>query len=225
MVPANSAGISPVPAYSGYPPKNVSLPLRGSHPLRPAFPCGSGRNTSPLRGSYYPGRAVTRPVWAVPLPLAATHGITLVFSSSGYLDVSVPRVRPPTLRRGAPVARGGLPHSETRGSNRLCRSPRIVAAWRVLHRLWEPRHPPCALVHLEPPPGTRRGAPPPPNKGRLGGIAVSAQHVNEHAPGKSRHTAGKKPVGTEKEVREKEAALPERRCSSRTFRYGYLVTT
>src|SRR5690554_2021420 len=108
MVPANSAGISPVPAYSGYPPKNVSLPLRGSHPLRPAFPCGSGRNTSPLRGSYYPGRAVTRPVWAVPLPLAATHGITLVFSSSGYLDVSVPRVRLPALKTGIPDIVGGV---------------------------------------------------------------------------------------------------------------------
>lgn len=31
-------------------------------------------------------------VWAIPFPLATTHGITFVFSSSGYLDVSVPRV-------------------------------------------------------------------------------------------------------------------------------------
>ena len=31
-------------------------------------------------------------VWAVPRSLAATYGITLVFFSSGYLDVSVPRV-------------------------------------------------------------------------------------------------------------------------------------
>ena len=31
-------------------------------------------------------------VWAVPLSLATTYGITIVFSSSGYLDVSVPRV-------------------------------------------------------------------------------------------------------------------------------------
>ena len=31
-------------------------------------------------------------VWAVPVSLAATQGITIVFSSSGYLDVSVPRV-------------------------------------------------------------------------------------------------------------------------------------
>ena len=31
-------------------------------------------------------------VWAIPVSLAATWGITIVFSSSGYLDVSVRRV-------------------------------------------------------------------------------------------------------------------------------------
>lgn len=31
-------------------------------------------------------------VWAVPVSLAATQGIAVAFSSSGYLDVSVPRV-------------------------------------------------------------------------------------------------------------------------------------
>jgi hypothetical protein len=32
-------------------------------------------------------------VWAVPLSLATTYGITIVFFSWGYLDVSVPPVR------------------------------------------------------------------------------------------------------------------------------------
>ena len=31
-------------------------------------------------------------VWANPVSLAATQGIAIAFSSSGYLDVSVPRV-------------------------------------------------------------------------------------------------------------------------------------
>ena len=31
-------------------------------------------------------------VWALPVSLAATQGIDYSFSSSGYLDVSVPRV-------------------------------------------------------------------------------------------------------------------------------------
>ena len=34
----------------------------------------------------------SRPVWALPVSLAATQGIDYSFSSSGYLDVSVPRV-------------------------------------------------------------------------------------------------------------------------------------
>ena len=42
--------------------------------------------------SYNPGPAVTEPVWASPRSLATTNGITIVFFSSGYLDVSVPRV-------------------------------------------------------------------------------------------------------------------------------------
>ena len=48
--------------------------------------------------SYNPSLAVTRLVWAFPRSLATTNGITIVFYSSGYLDVSVPRVRPPINR-------------------------------------------------------------------------------------------------------------------------------
>ena len=45
--------------------------------------------------SYNPTVALTTVVWANPRSLATTCGITIVFSSSGYLDVSVHRVRPP----------------------------------------------------------------------------------------------------------------------------------
>ena len=41
-----------------------------------------------------------------------------------------------------------LPHSEIPGSKRACRSPRLIAACRVLHRLPSPRHPSCALTSL-----------------------------------------------------------------------------
>ena len=44
--------------------------------------------------SYNPVPAETDTVWAVPISLAATPGITFVFSSCAYLDVSVQRVRP-----------------------------------------------------------------------------------------------------------------------------------
>ena len=47
----------------------------------------------PCRLPYNPVRALTRAVWAVPLSLAATRGVTVVFLSSDYWDVSVRRVR------------------------------------------------------------------------------------------------------------------------------------
>ena len=45
-------------------------------------------------------------------------------------------------------AHGGLPHSDTRGSMAARASPRTFAACRVLPRLREPRHPPCALARF-----------------------------------------------------------------------------
>src|SRR5690606_40450248 len=42
----------------------------------------------------------------------------------------------------------GLPHSEICGSVRICRYPQLIAAYHVLLRLWEPRHPPCALSYF-----------------------------------------------------------------------------
>src|SRR6185295_10120550 len=42
----------------------------------------------------------------------------------------------------------GFPHSDIPGSKLVCSSPRLFAAYRVLHRLLVPRHPPCALSSL-----------------------------------------------------------------------------
>ena len=91
------------------------------------------------------------PVWAPPVSLAATPGITFVFSSSGYLDVSVRRVPLRALwihARMHKVSLCGFPHSDTRGSQGMCPSPRLFAAYRVFHRLPVPRHPPCAFPCL-----------------------------------------------------------------------------
>ena len=60
-------------------------------------PCGA-RFPSNLRLTSYIPYVVLTPiglllmVWALPLSLATTDGITIVFSSYGYLDVSVPHV-------------------------------------------------------------------------------------------------------------------------------------
>ena len=42
----------------------------------------------------------------------------------------------------------GLSHSEIPGSMVICTYPRLIAAYHVLHRLHEPRHPPCALSYF-----------------------------------------------------------------------------
>ena len=42
----------------------------------------------------------------------------------------------------------GLPHSEILGSGVICTSPSLIAAYHVLLRLREPRHPPVALSYF-----------------------------------------------------------------------------
>ena len=125
------------------------LRLRGFHPLWLAFPkpfrwkSRSGPRSEP--------RHARIPVWALPLSLAATQGIDVSFSSSGYLDVSVHRVPLHILWiqiwiHG--VSPCGSPHSDIRGSLDICSSPRLFAAYHVFLRLSVPRHPPCALFSL-----------------------------------------------------------------------------
>ena len=48
---------------------------------------------NPMSGPHNPRDTEVSQVWAGPLSLAATDGITIVFFSWGYLDVSVPPVR------------------------------------------------------------------------------------------------------------------------------------
>lgn len=90
-------------------------------------------------------------VWALPRSLAATEGIVLTFSSSGYLDVSVHRV--PRIRLWIHLMLTYLPyavfpHSDIHGSKPACGSPWLFAACHVLHRRLVPGHPPYALVRL-----------------------------------------------------------------------------
>ena len=75
----------------------------------------------------------------------------VVFSSSGYLDVSVHRVPFHTLWIGVwmhEVCSCGFPHSDICGSVDICSSPQLFAAYHVFLRLLVPRHPPCALYSL-----------------------------------------------------------------------------
>ena len=75
----------------------------------------------------------------------------VVFSSSGYLDVSVHRVPFLTLWIGVritEVCSVRFPHSEISGSMDICSSPKLFAAYHVFHRLLVPRHPPYALSSM-----------------------------------------------------------------------------
>ena len=96
-------------------------------------------------------RCARTPVWALSISLAATFEITVVFFSSGYLDVSVHRVPEHTLWIHVCTTKvflAGFPHSDIHGSGLICSSPWLFAAYHVFHRLSVPRHPPCALLRL-----------------------------------------------------------------------------
>ena len=119
------------PSLAGF-PKTILLNLlnqfRGPNPSMHARWFGLFRFRSPL--------------------LTESH---VVFSSSGYLDVSVHRVPFHTLWIGVwipGVYPGGFPHSDICGSMDICSSPQLFAAYHVLRRLQVPRHPPYALISL-----------------------------------------------------------------------------
>ena len=149
MVPAHSDKVSRVSSYSGY--RSVSLSCAyGAFTLsgRLSQSRSAGLPESGLRSE---PRNARIPVWPLPRSLAATCGIDVSFSSSGYLDVSVHRVPLHALWIGAwmtGVCPAGFPHSEIHGSRDICSSPWLFAAYHVFLRLSVPRHPPCALSCL-----------------------------------------------------------------------------
>ena len=102
-------------------------------------------------GAVLTPRVLLLSVWPLPLSLATTHGISFDFFSSGYLDVSVPRVPRVnlciqfTLHGSSPW---GFPHSDICGSMLIYSSPQLFAVNRVLLRLLMPRHSPYALFRL-----------------------------------------------------------------------------
>ena len=97
MVPVDSVRISRVPTYSGYQTNLHLLHVRDYHPVSCQFPMNFHLLCKLLFWSYNPRIAETNLVWANPFSIASTQGITFVFSSSGYLDVSVLRVSLSTI--------------------------------------------------------------------------------------------------------------------------------
>ena len=162
MGPPDSDGVSRVPSYLGSHWGRSRFRVRGFHPVSPAFP---GRSPTERRSHVVvpQPRGASPPVWATARSLATTCAIIVIFFSSGYLDVSVPRVRPPEQLRCGGIAPAGFPHSDIRGSQGICPSPRLFAACHVLRRLREPQASPMRpfLLSLYPSNGTRLKLPPP----------------------------------------------------------------
>ena len=120
--------------------------------LSPAMVCLSRQFHSPL--PYHnvvlqPLRGVaTTQVWALPRSLATTGGIINLFS----LPAGTKMFQFPAFALCYCIVTvlqtAGLSHSEILGSRVICTYPRLIAAYHVLHRLREPRHPPCALFYF-----------------------------------------------------------------------------
>ena len=123
------------------------VPLSRGFDYRPGLSLGG----LAARQALQPRRACP-PVWALPRSLAATSGITDLFSvPAGTEMVHFPALpsAPYVFRCGCSgITQSGFPHSEIPGSKPACGSPRLIAACHVLHRLLAPRHSPYALSSL-----------------------------------------------------------------------------
>ena len=100
---------------------------------------------------FVPQRGPTTPIWPEPywfglFPVRSPLlGESLLFSlPTGTKMFQFPAFA--SLIQGMTgLQPAGLSHSEIRGSKAICASPRLIAAYHVLRRLQEPRHPPYAL--------------------------------------------------------------------------------
>ena len=149
MVPPSSHRVSRVRRYSGYswplcPFAYVTLTLF-------RWPSHAILLSLNLHVAVRTPEVLLPPVWPLPRSLATTSGISVDFSSSPYLDVSVQAVPLVYLWIQYTIHKlhlCGLLHSEIHGSMPTYGSPWLIAVSRVLLRLSVPRHSPCALCSL-----------------------------------------------------------------------------
>ena len=122
----------------------IFLPVRGFHPLWPDFP-------NRFQFKYFSDIAVL-----LPRPRLNADGLGSSAFARHYLRnhncflfLEVLRcfssLGSPHLLMVTCLQHAGLPHSEISGSKVVCTYPKLIAAYHVLLRLLEPRHPPFAL--------------------------------------------------------------------------------
>jgi hypothetical protein len=123
--------------------QRAPLPVPGCHRLRRAVPGASG-SSSLITGLIRFRSPLLAESHLMSFPPATEMVQFAGFASSSY-----------GFTEGYPK-RGGLPHSDIRGSTLARNSPRLFAACHVLHRLSVPRHPPDALTSRSPTPSPKR---------------------------------------------------------------------
>ena len=140
------------PALLRIPLRFGCLRVRGFHPLRPGCPAGSashlscdiavlqppcGRNRRGLGSS-----PVARHYWGNHILFSLPTGTKMFqFPAFAFRMSGMTGLQP-----------AGFSHSDICGSRVVCTYPQLFAAYHVLHRLQEPRHPPYALSYLLSPP-------------------------------------------------------------------------
>ena len=135
------------PALLRIPLGLISIHIRNCHPLWLNFPDHSILDSSTTARSYYPERALLHIRFGLFPGRSPLLGESLLFSLPGGTKMfqfppfaSLIKIEIITLQ----VI--GLSHSEISGSKDICSYPKLIAAYHVLHRLREPRHPPDALT-------------------------------------------------------------------------------
>ena len=151
MVPPDSDRVPPAPPYSGFGLGWRTLRVRGSHPLRPAFPCGfrcarSFRVVRPTTPA-----APRRPGFGLVPFRSPLLGESLLFSFPPPTWMFRFGGFAPAIRRVLHLPCSGLPHSGIRGSSAARASPRPFAACRALRRLREPQASPVRPCSTRPP--------------------------------------------------------------------------
>jgi hypothetical protein len=158
MVAVDSRRVPRVPRYSGTYQKPHRFRLRDYHPLWPVLPdCSASGSVGNFLALHRAGPSTpTDPkthrfgLFRVRSPLLTESLICFLFLRVLRWFTS-PSSLLPTYEFSREILhfqRSGFPHSEIPGSTPVCGSPRLIAAYHVLHRLPSPRHPPCALSSL-----------------------------------------------------------------------------
>ena len=219
MVPPASRRVSRAPRYSGYRLLRALVAPTGLSPSMAGLSRPLGFLTRRPRRPYNPRAALTARVWAGPLSLAATRGVacllsppaaTKMFQFAAFACLPAwPLGRVPPF--GHPRVTGCLRLAAE--FRRLSRPSSPLGAWASPVRpssflfAWggaaSPRPPPASRSACQ---CASRPAAPGGGVGPCGSGALARLCLSPARP-------------------PRRGGPPERRCSSRTFRYGYLVTT